>query len=273
VVAGIGSYRDDTGFHGVCQASAILVIPLLLVVVYTVALMSVDRAVYLKKPLIYDDIITPWKTLVAIVILWIFCIAISLLPLFGFGIVGYSMRILTCIPIIQQDKEKPLVTNISYFILVVACGLLGLLVQLFGCGCIIYITRKSLMKRLRRALTGHRQRSNGRGTDEGNNGAQRKYQKDQLQMVKVFAVILSTSLLTIIPVGVLSVSSFFINMARARAWLITVAYLSVLSKSVLHSIVESYMTYEIRQTISKLLPSCTKVFHHMHATSGGEDLP
>jgi uncharacterized membrane protein len=80
-------YRDDTGFHGVCQAAAILMILLLLVIVYTVALMSVDRAVHLKKPLTYDDIITPWRMLVAIAILWIFCIAISLL---GFGIVGYS---------------------------------------------------------------------------------------------------------------------------------------------------------------------------------------
>jgi hypothetical protein len=99
---------------------------------------------------------------------------------------------------------------------------------------------------------------------EGNDGALRKY---QLQMVKVFAAIFSTSLLT----------SFFINIDRTTVWLITVAYLFVLSKSVLHPIVESYMTYEIRQNSSK------KVFHHMKritritnslkARSRGEHLP
>jgi hypothetical protein len=258
VVAGIVSYRDDTGFHGVCQASAILVTLLLLVVIYTVALMSMDRAVYLKKPLMYDDIITPWRVLIAIAILWAFCIAISLLPLLGFGRVDYGTRIFTCTPIIKKPDEEPSTVDISYFILLVACILLGHLLQFSGCGCIIYITRKSLLKRLRRALRGRRsQRSNGRGTDEGSNGALRKYQKDQLQMVKVFAGIFSTSLLTIIPIGVYIISAFFLNI-RLIVWLTIVAYLSVLSKSVLHPIVESYMTNEIRRTISKLLQNCMK---------------
>jgi hypothetical protein len=258
VVAGIGSYRDDTDFHGVCQASAILVIPLVLVVVYTVALMSVDRAVYLKKPLMYDNIITPWRILIAIAILWVSCIVISLLPLLGFGRVGYATRIFTCIPIVQQDNEEPSTIDISYIILLVACILLGHLVQFSGYGGIIYITRKSLLKRLRRALTGHRQRSNGRGTDEGNNGALRKYQKDQLQMVKVFAAIFSVSLLTTIPVGVFRIPSVFIKIDRASVWLHTVTYLSLLAKSVVHPIVESYMTHETRQTILKSLSSCRK---------------
>jgi hypothetical protein len=131
-------------------------------------------------------------------------------------------------------------------------------VQFSGCGCIIYITRKSLLKRLRRALRGRRQRSNERGTDEGNNGALRKYQKDQLQMVKVFAAIFSASLLTSIPVGVFSISVFFLSNFRIIINFITVAYLSVLFKSVVHPIVESYMTYETRKTIAKLLPSCMK---------------
>jgi hypothetical protein len=257
VVAGIGSYRDDTGFHGVCQASAILVILLLLVVVYTVALMSVDRAVYLKKPLMYDNIITPWRMLIAIAIVWVSCIVISLLPLLGFGRVEYNTPTFTCVLIIPPGDEVS-TSHTSYFILVVVCGLLGHLVQFSGYGCIIYITRRNLMKRLRRALGGRRQRSNGRGTDEGNNGALRKYQKDQLQMVKVFGAIFSISLLTSIPTCVFSISAFFLSSDRVIVWFVTVAYLSVLSKSVLHPIVESYMTYEIRQTISKVLQNCIK---------------
>jgi hypothetical protein len=166
VIAGIGSYRDDTDFYSVCQANAISMIVLVLVVVYTVALMSVDRAVYLKKPLMYDNIITSWRMLVAITILWIFCIAISLLPLFGFGRVDYHTPTLTCLLIIPPGEEASTL-HITYYILVVACGYLGNLVQFSGCGCIIYITRKSLRRRLRRALGGRRQRSNGRGTDGG----------------------------------------------------------------------------------------------------------
>ena len=140
VVAGIERFRDDTGFNGICQAAAILMILLVLVVVYTVALMSVDRAVYLKKPLTYDNILTPQRMLGVIAILWIICIAISLLPLLGFGRVAYHTETLTCVPILHPDEEASTL-HTSYFILIVVCGFFGNLVQYFGCGCIIYITR------------------------------------------------------------------------------------------------------------------------------------
>ena len=157
VVAGITSHRDATSFHGVCQAAAIL---LVLVVVYTVALMSVDRAVYLKKPLTYDTILMPWRMLLVIAIQWIFCIAISLLPLLGFGRVDYHIETFNCVPIIPPEEEASTLHN-SYFILTVVCAFLGHFVQFFGCGCIIYITRKSLLKRLRRTLTEVKWKGNG----------------------------------------------------------------------------------------------------------------
>ena len=125
VVAGIGSYRDATGFHGVCQAAAISLVLSLLVVVYTVAFMSVDRAVYLKKPLTYDDIITSWRMLA---ILWIFCIVISLLPLLGFGSADYYVGIFTCIPIVLQNGELSTLYA-SYVALAVGCGFWWNLVQ------------------------------------------------------------------------------------------------------------------------------------------------
>ena len=153
VVAGIERFRYDTGFNGICQAAAILMILLVLVVVYTVALMSVDRAVYLKKPLTYDNILTPQRMLGVIAILWIICIAISLLPLLGFGRVAYHTETLTCVPILHPDEEASTL-HTSYFILIVVC-------RFFGTWCNILVAGasstslgiKSLLKRLRRALT------------------------------------------------------------------------------------------------------------------------
>ena len=130
-------------------------------------------------------------------------------------------------------------------------GVLGVLIQLFGCGCIIYITRKSLLKRLRRAITGRRETLSKRDLDDG---ASRKYKKDQMQMVKVFIVILLASWLTSIPLVVFSISILFSNVSKAAEnWIGALAYLSLLSKSVVHPIVESYMTYETRGTISKFM--------------------
>lgn len=158
---------------------------------YTVALISVDRTIYLKKPLIYGDIITPWRMLFAIVMLWVFFIAISLTPLFGFGKVGYSPELATCV--LSIFKNFSFNANVfAYFILIILLMAFAHLIQLFGCGCMIYITRKYLMKKLRRAVRGgHSQRSNVMSIQENRTTAPARsnYNKSQLQLVKVFGAV------------------------------------------------------------------------------------
>ena len=81
--------NSDTVWCHVCQAG-VLVIVLPMVSVHTITLMSVDRFIYLKRPLKYSVLITPNRMLAAIVIIWVICTAISLPPLFGFGAIVYS---------------------------------------------------------------------------------------------------------------------------------------------------------------------------------------
>ena len=64
--------------------------------IYTVSLIFVDRVIYLKKRLTYECIVTPWRMFFAIVAIRILSIAVSILPLFGFGEVGYNPNLATC---------------------------------------------------------------------------------------------------------------------------------------------------------------------------------
>ena len=69
---------------------------------------------------------------------------------------------------------------------------LGHLLQLFDCGCIIYITRKHLLKRLRRAVgyvRGHSQRSNGREVDVGQNAVGQTWSSEQFFQASVITII------------------------------------------------------------------------------------
>jgi ABC-type Fe3+ transport system permease subunit len=244
-------------FYVACQAAGFLLVMLTAVIISTVALMSLDRVIYLKKPLTYDRIVKPRRILPVIISVWILGLALSLPPLLGFGEVGYADNILACTTLTHENMR--LVNSyVQYYILVAVLAASGHLIQLFGCGCIIYITRKHLLKRLRRAVGSVKGKGRKQTTEMkvGKNEAFKKYTKDQLTMVKVFGAIFTASLLTLLPVIAYLVSVFFSNY-KVTLWLATAAYLSVLSKSVVHPIVESYMTYEIRQTISKLLPSCT----------------
>lgn len=239
--------------RSVCQTGILLAL-LPAASIYTVAFMSVDRAIYLKKPLNYGHIVTPRRMLFAIAIMWVLCTATSMPPLFSFGevisfgVVKYSPDIATCTILASSSSSE---NTFHYFILITVWMTLGTLLQFLGCGCIIYITRKFLLMQLHRALDlvrGHSRRSKNQSSS-----LMRNYNKSQLQLVKVFGAIFAASLLTVFPLVVLTFTEPFLgdNKIFPLQYLYPVAYISLLSKSVVHPILESYLTPETRNIISK----------------------
>ena len=87
----ISGIRGEYAFGGtdkvrcsVCQVGIVNII-LLWVSLHTIALMSVERFTYLKKPLRHNSIVTPKITVAAIVSVWVLSIGLAIPTLFGFG--------------------------------------------------------------------------------------------------------------------------------------------------------------------------------------------
>ena len=244
LLAKSNSYRDRfmaddfMVFNKICQAS-FLYVWFQLVSIFTVAMMSLDRVIYLKKPLTYEGIVTPWRLLVAILVVWIVSIGVSLL---GVGQYRYNPVFTIC----------SLAGDIVHFQILVLLLALGTLIQLFGCGCIIYITRKHLLRNLRRALGNSIQTPNTRSD------ILRSYNKSQLQLVKVFGAIVTVSVSAALLGVVSGVFSTYARLTSETAINIyyTIAIFFSLSRPVLNPIMESYMTHEIRSVISKSCRSC-----------------
>ena len=144
--------------------------------------------------------------------------------------------------------------------LLVVVGFLLTMVQLCGCVCIIYITRKQLLRMLHSKLSLFRRRDAQQQTSEQEN-ARKKYSRGQLQLVKAFGAIFSVSVLTYLPVVVLVILLAPMNVLFNRHPYYMVAYVFFMSRSVLHPIVESYMTCEIRNVVSKF---CVRVRRCKH---------
>lgn len=232
--------------------------------IYTVAMMSVDRVIYLKQPLQYEEIVTPWRMFFAIVLLWVSCTGISIPPLFGYGVVKYSPDIATCTILASSSSDS---SAFRYFILVSAWMTIGTLIQLFGYGSIIYITRKFMLKKLRRTLDsvrGHGQRSSS--------NLLKNYNKSQLQLVKVFGAIFAASILTVLPLVVVTFTEPTLGNDNRIQYLYPVAFVSLLSKSVIHPILESYMTYETREVISKFFINCKSTNKRKRKQSGANPI-
>lgn len=140
-------------------------------------------------------------------------------------------------------------------ILIICFAMFGTLTQLFGCGCIIYITRKALLKRLHKMVGTSRSQRNEQSSD-----VLRNYAKSQLQLVKVFGAIFAASLVTVLPSVVFGISIPISGNGDSviRSYLYVIAYITVLSKSVIHPILEAYTTHEIRSVISKFSSSIAR---------------
>ena len=128
----ISGIRGEYAFGGtdkvrcsVCQVGIVNII-LLWVSFHTIALMSVERFTYLKKPLRHNSIVTP-KITAAIVSVWVLSIGLAIPTLFGFGEIIFSFTVATCVP--NLVGSTPVAPNYYYIIMMTFEALIPILIQ------------------------------------------------------------------------------------------------------------------------------------------------
>ncbi len=200
--------------------------------------MAVDRFIYLKKPLTYPQIVTPPRMLVAILAIWVICIALAIPPLFAFGEIRFSHTVATCVAFV--DRRTHIAPNYFYIVLLMVEGVIPYL-TLFVMYCwILYIVRRYLMQKLRRVVLNHA---------EGSVDALKDHSRSQLVLVNVFGAIFTANIITWLPLIPLVVAVAVLESGSVPSWAFTVTYLSYLSSTVIHPVLEAYLTHEIRATI------------------------
>ena len=211
-----------------------------LVSTHTIAMMSVDRVIYLKKPLTYHLIVTPWRTFIAIAVMWIFSIAV-VIPIIEKLVIHEVL----------QDSCTDLVSKVWVIKLILADFILATLVQFVGCGCIIFITRTHLRKKLHRTLNDSFVRNGGTPTEtRRRNAVLKDYSKGQLRLLFVFGAIFVTDLLSLIPlVSIFAVSA--IIGYDPPSYIFATFYIIYLSRSAINPILEVSLTHEIRDALCK----------------------
>ena len=147
---------------------------------HTVALLAIDRLIYIKEPLAYQLIVTPKRMLAAIFVVWVICIALAVpsLPLSAF------------IYPIEQDVCVIDFRFIEYGIALVVENTLVILLQCVMCLWMLCIARKQLKKTFLRKLSQVARFKRVHATtdlpqNKRNSGdVQKEYHKRQLHLVK-----------------------------------------------------------------------------------------
>ena len=98
----------------VCQTGVSLV-ALTLLSLHLLALISVDRFIFIKFPLRYDKLITKKAALTAVAVVSVLSVLLAILPLFGVGDIYFDHKTFSCAP--RFDYKTEVTDNIHYLIL------------------------------------------------------------------------------------------------------------------------------------------------------------
>ena len=242
IITAIGHLFIDFGdLAPLCKTSVFITL-FPLISTHTIAMMSVDRVIYLKKPLTYHLIVTPWRMFAAIAVMWTLCIALVL---------PFVSLVHRNVKISSLDACTTLFMDTWVIKFIIAQIAVATLVQFVGCGCIIFITRTHLRKKLRRALNNSIVTNGETRTQIRTRSVVLKdYSKLQMSLVFVFGAIFVTGLLSAVPlVSMYVVSAIFAY--DPPSYVFTPTYILYLSRSAINPILEVSLTHEIRSSLCK----------------------
>ena len=242
--------EDDYTRCQVCQTGVIFVV-LSLVTLCTLAVVALDRLVYLKAPMHYSKLVTHKKILTATVLIWCLSVAVTIPTLFGFNEMRFSTAIGLCT--IAFSGSTYLTRN-SYYLILLGLFLLlpigTLLVTNVWGMCIIQRKIRAKSRSLRLERDTHRQSFHKRLV--------RHHQGMQVRLIKVYTAIFVTNLVTYLPIivriilGVVAEEEEFSQAVRITG---SIAYLALLSQAVAHPLVQASLIGEVRKGISTQLSS------------------
>lgn len=230
----------------VCQ-TGVLNILLPWVSVHTLMLMAVDRFIYLKQPLKYAFIVTPKRTIVALLIIWALCVVLMIPPLFGFGEIRFAYTVATCVPHIIGST--PIAPNYYYIMLMTFEALIPILTLFILYVWIVCIIRSSLARKFRRAIN-YLDSSKLKSTVKRQS---KEHKKSQLRLVWLFGAIFTGNIITWMPMVGLAISAAFLGPRQIPTLAYTIPYLSFLSETVIHPILAVCLIRDIMMMISAVL--------------------
>ena len=229
-----------------CDAFGFFFDVLIAVSNHTLVALSFDRFILLAKPLRYKAIVTTWKAVVVMVVIWVVSLLIGLPPLLGFGQYEFNGRLGACLP--RFSGERNGFKNLSYLILAVAdiliCLLLLLLTNVW--------TYKIITKFLQRSLV---RRRSFRDTPAGQTAEDDRFQKQQQQLLKVFSALFVAHLVSWSPfiIVILILSGLSADqVTKIPNVIFVLGWLAYLTHPVLLPIIETFFVKDLRYQVRKV---------------------
>ena len=215
----------------------------------TLALISVDRFLYIWKPLRYERYMTVKIVRSLIAAAWLLSIAVSVTPLFGFGTFHFNNYSLTCTLAFRGSSR--LATNTWCLLLLVLVGMVPIITLIVTNVWVFCIAMKSMRKH-------YKMMNQQKYVDDLLRRVKQEKNKREMRLIKTFIAILVTNAVTWIPVLVIMIISIgekpvYPSQTDTRIFLALIANVTLLSQSVVHPIIESRTLFSVKQKMSNVL--------------------
>ncbi len=241
----------------VCQTIVITILASVFVSLFTLALISLDRLIYVKWPLLYETKVSNWKVLILLVAVWIFCIFISLPPIFGIGDIKFANTLSTCSLVTRGRTD--ITANISYVVILGFIAAFPFLTTLFADIWLLVIACTSVRRRhAKRMSTNSDSKESATLKRNQERQLRSEHQKQHILLAQVFGAIFAANVITWLPTIVISVVSAAIGAENVPVPLLALVYLAYISQLVIHPMLETCLIGKAKEKIFRCLCFCRK---------------
>ena len=239
----------------VCQFGLVITV-LSVASLNTLGVISVDRFVYFKYPISYHRYVTATKTVIVIILVWLFSALQSMLPLLGFGEIRYTHSI--CLCNVYLYGRTHITKNIYYVFLLLLLGLFPVITMLVTNVWIIIIVKVQI-KKLYKIRKSFRNRNEWLNHQQSLRKEIRKNKnRNQLALLRTFGMILIANLVTWLPLALHSIASFIVDADDIPIGVYMFVFFSFISHFILHPIIQGCLIPELKARLKKTLFPCKK---------------
>ena len=237
-----------------------------MVSLYTIAVMSVGRFLYLKKPLQYNSIVTPARMVAILTVIWTFGVVVSLPPLFGFGSIWFSYTVATCVPVVTGSSH--IIPNWYYFVVMITIGTVPIVVLFVMYTSIVCIARQYILKNARRFALLHEQsavelQALFKNSDDDENHYKiinQVNRQKQFRLVQLLCAIFVANLITWAPLIALAPTVFIVNPEDIPAQYYSFTFICFLLQVILQPLLQVILVYELKETVVSMWTSFKRNF-------------
>ena len=239
----------------VCFTIAIIIISFVYISLFTLALMSIDRLIYVRWPLKYDNIVKVPLIIFLLAVVWIFCIMLSILPIFGFGEIKYANSLSSCSLLSRGETQHA--ANIKYTVVLAIVGILVFTTTAIVNIWLFVVACKTVRERHNKQASSNSSRFDSTlQRREAAKELSHKLHRQQILLAQVFGALFTANLVTWLPSVFIAFVGAAIGVDNIPPPAIVFLYLAHVSQPAIHPVLETCLIGKAKKMLFNNLFCC-----------------